>query len=527
MNQARREFLADVGRGMLMASVGATLAADLGLAPRALADAPTPGRLSFGSLEPLAGLLQETPAEKLLPILVNRLEDGTSLRDLVAAGALANARQFGGQDYVGWHTFMALAPAFEMSKELPESRRALPILKVLYRNAQAIQGRGGPKTEVLKPINPRDLPSGRPGSELLRQAIRDRDMAAADATFVALARHSSDDAYNDLQEIVEESIFPDADGVHCSVLAWRAWATLDLTGKEHADTLLRQSVHYCLGVERRAAQGTEPTLRTALPRLLDRYQLIDRTPNRRRPDDDWVARFAQTILEGGRVQAAEAVAAALAEGIEPESVGEALALAANRLLLTDLGRPSPTGTAGTDFNKGINSVHGDSSGVHASDAVNAWRNIARVSNSRNAAASLIVATYCVTPGVGNNSRVGKALYPLAEHLEKAPSQDAATLLRQAEEAIRANDQALVCAAVHRYGELGHSPRGVLDLLLKYAVSEDGALHAEKYYRTASEEFARMRPAFRWRQLVALARVTASEHGQPAPGVAEASQLLGV
>ena len=30
---------------------------------------------------------------------------------------------------------------------------------------------------------------------------------------------------------------------------------------------------------------------------------------------------------------------------------------------------------------------------------------------------------------------------------------------------------------------------MFDLLLKYAVSEDGALHAEKYYRTATEEFA--------------------------------------
>jgi hypothetical protein len=35
----------------------------------------------------------------------------------------------------------------------------------------------------------------------------------------------------------------------------------------------------------------------------------------------------------------------------------------------------------------------------------------------------------------------------------------------------------------------------------------------------------MRPAFRWRQLVALARVTASEYGQPAPGYAEACALL--
>jgi hypothetical protein len=81
--------------------------------------------------------------------------------------------------------------------------------------------------------------------------------------------------------------------------------------------------------------------------------------------------------------------------------------------------------------------------------------------------------------------------------------------------------------VHRYGELGHPSRAVFDLLLRYAVSEDGALHAEKYYRTVTEEFAAARPAFRWRQLVALARVTASEYGFPAPGYAEACRLLKV
>jgi hypothetical protein len=57
------------------------------------------------------------------------------------------------------------------------------------------------------------------------------------------------------------------------------------------------------------------------------------------------------------------------------------------------------------------------------------------------------------------------------------------------------------------------------------VSEDGSLHAEKFYRTASEEFAATREAFRWRHLVALARVTASEIGRPAPGIAEARALL--
>ena len=60
---------------------------------------------------------------------------------------------------------------------------------------------------------------------------------------------------------------------------------------------------------------------------------------------------------------------------------------------------------------------------------------------------------------------------------------------------------------------------------RYAVSEDGALHAEKFYRTVSEEFSATRAAFRWRHLTALARVTASEFGRPAAGMAEARELL--
>src|SRR5204863_5816780 len=103
----------------------------------------------------------------------------------------------------------------------------------------------------------------------------------------------------------------------------------------------------------------------------------------------------------------------------------------------------------------------------------------------------------------------------------------AALLQEAADAIRAKDQPRACAAVGAYGAAGHPPRAVFDLLLRYAVSEDGALHAEKFYRTVSEEFATTRPAFRWRHLVALARVTASEYGQPAPGYRDSCRLLSV
>ena len=116
--------------------------------------------------------------------------------------------------------------------------------------------------------------------------------------------------------------------------------------------------------------------------------------------------------------------------------------------------------------------------------------------------------------------------PLAQHVDGVKTTDPATLLKEAEAAIRGNLQARASAIIHRYGQLGHDARGAFDLMLRFAISEDGALHAEKYYRTACEEFATMRPAFRWRQLVSLARVTASEFGRTAPGYLEAKKLLG-
>jgi hypothetical protein len=128
---------------------------------------------------------------------------------------------------------------------------------------------------------------------------------------------------------------------------------------------------------------------------------------------------------------------------------------------------------------------------------------------------------------GQSTYVSKDPYPYVAQLENIKSHDGATLLAQCDEAVRGKDQARACALAHRYCELSLSERPLFDLLLKYAVSEDGALHAEKYYRTVSEEFATIRPAFRSRQLVALARVTASEFGYPAPGIQEAASLLGI
>jgi hypothetical protein len=513
--KTRRDFLAEVGRGMLVATVGYEVATDLGLA--SLAAEEVSDTLTFGSLEPLVCLMQETPADRLLPKLVEQLRSGADLRRLTAAAAFANARTFGGEDYVGFHTMMALGPALRMASELPTERQPLPVFKVLYRNTNRIQERGGRKEEVLHHTKPA---ASRPDPEGIRASVRAKDAEAAERQLAALAAQSADDAFNALLMAVQDNT-----EVHRVVLPYRAWDLMDLIGKEQAHTLLRQSIRYCVKAEswEHSAKWNEP--RTLLPKMLEEHKLLGRSPGDRKPDDSWVEQLSETIFKSTPQQAAGAVAEALAEGFDPTDIGEAMTLAANQLVLRDQGRTPRDESAG----KPPGSVHGDSIGVHACDSANAWRNMARVSNSRNRFASLILGAYQVA--LDRTARGGDFLnwqpLPIARQVEQVRSKDQDALLHEAEDAIRANLQGRASAITAAYGAMGHPARPMFDLLLRYAISEDGALHAEKFYRTVSEEFASTRPAFRWRHIVALARVTASEFGRPAAGMAEARALLKV
>ena len=505
---------------MLWAGLGASLASELGLSTAAAAEAAgnEDGTLHFGALEPLVGFMQDTPVEELQPLAVEKLQKNEATPEqLLQAAALANARSFGGEDYVGMHTLMAMKPAHRMMQRLPTERRALAVLKILHRNTSQIHAKGS--KHKLRKVEAHELPAGKATRELLREAVRAQDPGKAEGIFAGIADRSADEAFNDLMHVVE-----DGTDVHRIVFAHRSWEILDLAGRENAELMLRQSLRYCLRGEKWAAQHNRGP-RTLLPKLLEQFKLLDGKAGSRRAEDGWVATFTETIFAGTPAEAAEAVAAALAEGIAPGEIGEAISLATNQLVLRDAGRTGKQVRPG----KPEGSVHGDSIGVHASDAAHAWRGIAEVSNHRNTMACLILAGYQAAQDRVN--RGGKFLEwnprPHDEHLAKIGAKDAPSLLKELDGAIREQDQGMACALVHRLGETGDAAREVIDLLLRYATRVDGALHAEKYFLTTTSNFATTRPAFRWEHLVGLARVTASEAATTAAGYEEACALLKV
>lgn len=505
-SRTRREFFKEVGAGMLTAAVGSGMAGDLGLSPVFASEGDE--TLTFGKFEPLVALMQETPPGKLQASLVKKFRSGeASLRRIVAAAALANARTFGGDDYVGFHTMFALMPAYSLAQDLPRSHQLLPVLKVVYRNSSQIQRKGGRAREVLRPVRACALPEGRAGGEVLREAIRRKDLKGAEQAFAALSRSSAVEAFNQLQTALHDST-----EVHRVNVVYRAWGLLEVVGREHAHTMLRQSVHYFVRQESGRSRERFSGARALLPKLIDEYHLFDRLPARRPADDAWVERMSRTLFEAPPERAAEAAAGALAEGFGTEAVHEAVSLAANQLVLRDRNPKA----------------HGNTVGVHACDAVNAWRNIGRASDPRNAVAGAILAAYHVAFDRDHPSR-NRFLewdpYPLEDARARVKTDDPGELLRRTEDAIRGKDQALASALIDRYGKLQAPPGPVFKLLRRHVLSEDGALHGEKFFGTVAEEFGAARPPFRWRQLVGMARYAASMVGEPAPGMEEARRLL--
>lgn len=510
--QSRRRFLSEVGQVSLLAAIGPALASELGM--RFAAGSEAQAALNFGELEPLVAFMQETSIEEFQPALLAKLKQGVSLRQLTAAGALANARTFGGEDYTGFHTLMALSPALQMAAAMPAGQKALPVFKVLYRNTSRIQENGGRAGEVLREVV---AVGGRPTARMLHDAVRTKDAAGAEAAFAALMQQSPETGFNALLKCVQ-----DHPEVHRTVLPYRAWDLLDVVGREHATTMLRMSLRYCLNAEGARRPEWDENAQ-ALAKLLDEHQLHDRNPGARKLDDEALERLSMTLFSGSPADAAGAVAAALAEGIDPDDVGEALSLAANQFILRDHGRPPEWEAPG----KPAGSVHGDSVGVHCSDAVHAWRNLSSVSHGRNGFACLILAGWQIARDRGQQPFLEWQPVPSKRQTGQVTSTSQTELLAELEVLIRGNLQAHAAAVVNRWGMLDFPAEPVLGILRRFAVSEDGALHAEKYYQTCCDEFNRTRKSFRWRHLTALARVTASEFGRAAPGQAEARELLGV
>jgi len=506
VTSSRRQFLRDLGTGALAVS-GAGYVGAMSPAGSSLWLGTNGERLDFGKLEPLAAWMQDSDADQVVTGAIKKLRAGTTLQTLVAAGALANTRTFGGTDYIGYHCAMALMPAFEMSRQMPKGEEALPVLKVLHRNTTRIRQQGGRKREALREVH------GKPvaGKSML-QLERLKDMEGAERAFKQQMRAGTKHAFETLQPLMRDNI-----DVHQIVLTWRAKDLLQLTGAEHAHAMLRQCVRHYVDRERaRINKGrSAPSLRSLLPKLMQEHGLEGKAPGKRAIDVAYIDKLAGTIMRSSRDDAAAATAEALADGVSIDVIGEAISRASVRLLLGDPGRAS--GVEG----KPKGSVHGASVGVHACDSAQAWRNISHTVSAEQAVPTLIAAAW----HTGGQSYASSDSYAHAKNEDEVAGLTKGDLPHELRASIRQNDNRRAAAIGERWLAAGLPAADAFSLLIDFMAAGDGALHHEKFFRTTFEGVAQSHESFHPQWLACLARVAASGYGFAAPGYAQASELL--
>lgn len=499
----RRVFLNQMGSGLLLTTLGLELSTELGLAATGPKET-SPGKLEFGKHARLVDLLTETPLKDLQGKLVEEIDKGTTLAQLTAAGALANAQAFGGEDYVGYHAFMALMPAFQISKEIEGRQAALPVMKVLYRNSARLHEAGRHKDPVLTQA-PKLGEHSTPSVEQLLARVHDKDKTGAEAVQHQLWKQRPESAIEDLIPVVCQEV-----DVHRVVLAWRAWDLSRLAGQEHGLTLLRQSVRQCVEREGRG----KIAIRQELPQVLESTRLFEAPMGRRSVEDEWIESLAKQLTQASRKDGAGLVAEALKAGVAPEAIGEALSLASTHLML----RQEASTRSATGRRRG--SVHGAGVGVHSSDTAAAWRAMARFGSVNQRQLALVAGGYHVA---GQKDRVASEWFDFWG--KRFDSLEGQPLLSMLKHALNASDQENAAAAARCYVRRKHPLADILTVLRDASVRAEGALHAEKYYRTQVEAIEGDRPAFRELHMAALARVCASQSYADSPGHGEAVERL--
>jgi hypothetical protein len=331
---ARRGFLASSAAAAALAQT-----ADLGFLGRlpavtaAEAKGAT-GKVQFDpSIEPLVSLLEETDRGKLLERVAGEIHAGRSYRDVVAALQLAGVRNVKPRPEVGFkfHAVLVVNSAMLASLSGPDEHRWLPIFWALdyFKDAQADQRRK--EAWVMQAVNDSNMPTADQAAKAFTNAMDSWDEMAADAAIARLARSAGIDQTYELFYRYAARDFRSIG--HKAIFVANSHRTLETIGVEHAEPIMRSLAFALLMHEGgNPAKGDAPadrSWRANVPRAASlRHDWLDGKLD---------ASVTQSLLEAFRTQSAdeisEAVVATINKGVAPQSVWDAIFLAAGELLM--------------------------------------------------------------------------------------------------------------------------------------------------------------------------------------------------
>jgi hypothetical protein len=330
----RREFLETSAMASAVAGFGfldrlPALSAQDVQAPRNMA-AVAP------DLEPLVRLIEDTPRNRLMEVVGERIRQGTSYGELFTAGVLAGVRGIRPRP-VGFkfHCVLAMNSAHLASQAASDRDRWLPLLWSLD-NFKASQARNREEGDWRMPaLNVAEQFDSAQAGRRFREAMDNWREEDADRAIAAWSRVAgANEIYEAFWRLGSRDF---RDIGHKAIFVANSYRSLQTIGWRHAEPILRSLAYALLQHE-----GTNPAERDGDPDRpgrdnLGRLPRIRSGWQRGRPSQEAALDLLGTLRSASAGDASEAVVRQLNNQVDPSSIWDALFLASGEWLMSQPG----------------------------------------------------------------------------------------------------------------------------------------------------------------------------------------------
>ncbi len=289
-------------------------------------------------IEPLVRLIEETPRDRLMEVVADKIQRGITYRELLTGLLLAGIRNVQPRPHVGFkfHSVLVVHSAHLASESSPDGDRWLPLLWALdyFKYAQAQDVHEGDWT--LRRVDAARVPTAGAARREFESGMDRWDEAAADAAVAALARSRG---LNEIFELLFRYGARDTRDIgHKAIFVANSYRALQTLGGRHAEPVLR-SLAYALLAHADEPNPSENDLTPDRPwrRHIERVTTI-RSDWMGGTDDEAVTREVISALRSASQEEIATVAVEyLNRGTSPQSLWDAAFLFASELVMRQPG----------------------------------------------------------------------------------------------------------------------------------------------------------------------------------------------
>ncbi len=289
-------------------------------------------------IEPLVRLIEETPRQRLMEEIGSRIRRGLSYRELLAALLLAGVRNVEPRPAVGFkfHAVLVVNSAHLASLASPDEDRWLPILWALdeFKRSQAEDVNEGNWT--MAPVDENGIPSASQVRDSFHHSMQQWDEAQADVAAAGVARYLG--AAESLELFAAYAARDFRSIGHKAIFLANAWRTLQTIGWEHSEPVLRSLAYAMLnhnGEPNPSSSDLEPD--RAWKKNLELAAKFRDGWESGLPTHAATDELVKIVRSGSAEDAATGVTEMINRNVSPQTIYDALHLAAGELLMRQSG----------------------------------------------------------------------------------------------------------------------------------------------------------------------------------------------